>query len=259
MRGLIIHAHLLNLRKQRPIGRDLTDQWAETCQFTPMSDLILHYAPDNASLVIRLALTNLELPFETRLVDRANRAQRSPDYLAINPNGLIPTLVTPDGAIFETAAILLWLDHHYGGLMPAASRPRADALKWLIWIANTLHPAQRMLFYPDTYTDGDIEALRAPTRRRIAHLLTLLSNATDADWIEAAPSAPAYYLAPLLRWCALYGGEAWFDLAAHPRLFAFAQRMEETPAALRAMNAEGLGPTPFSRPQLPNPPEGSAL
>ncbi|MCF2904418.1 glutathione S-transferase family protein [Octadecabacter sp. CECT 8868] len=224
-----------------------------------MTKLILHYAPDNASLIIRLALDHLNLPFETVLVDRASGAQRDPAYLAINPNGLIPTLITQDGPIFETAAILLWLNDRFGALMPTDQPARTSTLKWLIWIGNSLHPSQRMMFYPDTYTDGDAEDLRAPTRRRIAHLLTVLSDADDADWLEKPPSAPSFYLAPLLRWCAIYGGDRWFDLADYPRLFAFAQRMEQTEPVLRAIRAEGLGDRPFTAPKPPNPPEGSAV
>ena len=83
--------------------------------------LRLHYAPDNASLCIRLALEELGLPYETVLVNRATHAQRSPAYLALNPNGLIPVLETPDGPLFETGAILLWLADTHGGLRPFAS------------------------------------------------------------------------------------------------------------------------------------------
>ena len=58
---------------------------------------LLHFAPDNASLCIRLALEELRLPYQTALVDRDINAQRSPAYLALNPNGLIPVLETPHG------------------------------------------------------------------------------------------------------------------------------------------------------------------
>ena len=220
---------------------------------------VLHYAPDNASLIIRLALDVLDQPYDTRLVDRSSNAQSSPAYLALNPNGLIPTLETGDGVMFETAAILLYLHEQHGALMPDSGAARAAALKWLVWLGNTLHPSQRMLFYPHLYTDGDIEDLRAPTRARITRLLTLLETATDTDWLEGPPSAMSCYLAPLLRWCAIYGGPSWFDLADHPRLMDFAQRMEQTEATLRAIVAEGLGPHPFTAPKRPNPPEGSAL
>lgn len=221
--------------------------------------MILHYAPDNASLCIRLALIHLDVPFDTVLVDRSRHAQRDPSYLALNPNGLIPTLETPQGVMFETGAILLWLDEQHGSLLPATGADRAMALKWLFWLSNTLHPSQRMMFYPDTYSDGDPEDVRAPIRRRIARLLQVLSDAPDAGWLEGPPSAMAWYLAPLLRWCALYGGDTWFTLSDFPRLMEFAKRIEHSDVAMKAALAEGLGPTPFSAPRLPNPPEGTAV
>ena len=49
----------------------------------------LHYAPDNASLVIRLVLEELGQPYETVLVDRKAQAQNSPEYRALNPGGLV--------------------------------------------------------------------------------------------------------------------------------------------------------------------------
>ena len=95
----------------------------------------LHYAPDNASLIIRLALEELELPYETVLVDRARTAQQSAEYLALNPNGLIPVLETPHGALFETGAILLWLADTEGKLAPPPeSAARGNFLKWLFFV-----------------------------------------------------------------------------------------------------------------------------
>ena len=88
-----------------------------------MSPYRLHYAPDNASLIVRLALEELGRPYETVLVDRRAKAQRSPAYLALNPAGRIPTLETPDGPISETGAILLWLADRHGALAPAAGDP----------------------------------------------------------------------------------------------------------------------------------------
>ena len=68
---------------------------------------VLHYAPDNASLIVRLVLTELNQPFETALVDRRVRAQDGAAYRALNPNGLIPALDRPGGAICEIGAILM--------------------------------------------------------------------------------------------------------------------------------------------------------
>lgn len=224
-------------------------------------NLRLHYAPDNASLCVRLALEELELPYETVLVDRRLKQQRSDSYLAMNPNGLIPVLETPSGPMFETGAILLWLADTHGRLMPNHDNAaRAHALQWLFWIANTLHPAQRMLFYPDQYTNGPTDELR--TRERLIANLNILETAQNADWIDSdVATAQSCYLGPMLRWCRLYGADvSWFDLAGNwPRLYRFAQRIELRAATQKAAQAEGLGPNPFSDPILPNPPEGSAI
>ena len=220
---------------------------------------LLNYAPDNASLCVRLALLRLGVAFEARLVDRGARGQKAPAYLALNPNGLIPVLETPDGPMFETGAILLWLaDRHGCGLAPAPDHPdRARVLPWLFWIANTLHPALRVLFYPDQHVAGDAGPLVARTRERVAAMLDTLEAVALAPWLGAERSFLLdCYLCPLLRWLAIYprDGTAWFDLARWPDLLAVARRMETRPEAL----AEGLGATPFTRPRLAIPPEGSA-
>lgn len=223
--------------------------------------LRLHYAPDNASLCVRLALEELDVSYETVLVDRAANAQKSQQFLALNPNGLIPVLETSHGPMFETGAILLWLADTYKELMPLASDPeRVHSLQWLFWLSNTLHPTQRMLFYPTQYIDSDVEALRLTTRRKIREKLDLLDNASHADWLDAdEPSIMGCYLGPLLRWCALYGGGIdQAGLQRWPRLSAFAKRAEQRTATRRAALVEGLGPTPFSNPHHCNPPEGSA-
>lgn len=213
----------------------------------------LHYAPDNASLCVRLALEEMAVPYTAVLVDRAVKAQKSSPYLALNPNGLIPVLETADGPMFETAAILLHLSEVHGALIPGG--PRQYALQWLFWMANTLHPTQRMQFYPEQY--GVDQAM---TRARLPALLNIINAAHKAPWLDTdAPTIQGCYLGPLLRWCALYGGNDGFTLAKWPRLLAFAQRIEQRPASLRAARAEGLGATPFSSASPPNPPEGSAL
>lgn len=220
---------------------------------------VLHYAPDNASLIVRLALDHVGADYETRLVDRRRGQQRSPAFLALNPNGLIPALETPDGVMTETGAILLYLSERHAGLMPDGGPARAMALKWLFWLSNTLHPAQRLMFYPDQYCTGDAETLRAPGRDRIARMLGILSDSADAPWLDGRPCAMGFYLGPLLRWLDLYGGRNWFTLSTFPRLMTFAQQLETVPAVTQAAAAEGLGPKPFSAPTVPNPPEGSAL
>lgn len=224
--------------------------------------LRLHYAPDNASLCVRLALEELGLAYETTLVDRRMDAQKSDAYLALNPNGLIPVLETSQGPLFETAAILFWLAENQERLIaPVGSPARMHDIQWMIWLANTLHPTLRMAFYPRQYADGDPEPTHRMAAQRLTAHLDVISEATSAGWlVSAEPSIHACYLGPMLRWAALYGGgDAWFTLARWPRLAAFAKRFEARDSVLAAAAAEGLGPTPFSNPQPCNPPKGAAL
>lgn len=229
----------------------------------------LHYAPDNASMIIRMALEEMGLSYETVLVDRAVNAQKSAGFLSLNPNGLIPVLETPDGPLFETGAILLWLADTHGQMAPTPdSAQRGLFLKWLFFLSNTLHPALRMMFYADQYVGSCPEAqaqLRGHMQGEIARHLTTLDRlaAEKPGWFGGNDhSILDIYLAPMLRWIALYaepGGLAgWFDVARWPHLHDIAARLNHCPAAQAAIKAEGLGPTPFTDPQYPNPPEGSA-
>lgn len=227
-----------------------------------MSTYILHYAPDNASLIIRLALEASGQPYRAVLVDRATSAQTSDAYLALNPHGLIPVLECPDGAIFETGAILLWLADRQGGLAPETDSPeRADFLKWLFFISNTVHPALRMTFYPEKYAGADPAhqaALRSTMQAALSrHLKSLDERAANGPFDMAIQ----FYLAALLRWCVLYPVQKdhdWFDLDDLPHLKAMCLSLETLPCTIAAQEAEGLGPTPFSEPRYATPPQGSA-
>lgn len=222
----------------------------------------LHYAPDNASLIVRLVLEELGLPYQTTLVDRAARGQKAPGYLALNPNGLIPVLETPDGAMFETGAILLWLADRHGMLAPAPDDPaRAGFLKWLFFVSNTVHPTLRMTFYPDQYVGDDPAAqaaLRAQGKASLARYLGMLSGAEHMA--PPAPTILTLYLACLLRWMALYpvDDHDWFHIGNWPPLHAMALRLEDCHSVAAAIHAEGLGQTPFTAPRHAAPPEGSA-
>ena len=228
---------------------------------------VLHYAPDNASLIIRLALEHAGLNFRTVLVDRTNAEQTKPPYRALNPNGLIPVLETPHGPLFETGAILLWLADTHGGLGPAPTDPaRGDFLKWLFFVSNTIHPALRMLFYPEKFIAADsATALRHGLQHHLHISFGALDQvaATKPAWLGALdPTVLDFYMAGVLRWPALYPRDAdrsWFDLSRYPALAQLCAHLETLPCTHALQNAEGLGDTPFTAPHPPTPPEGSAI
>jgi len=231
---------------------------------------VLHYAPDNASGIVRVALEELGLPYRATLVDRAARAQHAPAYRALNPLGQIPVLETAEGPIFETGAILLWLSEVHGGLAPAPGAPgRGRYLTWLFFLSNTVHADLLRLFYPQRYVaPAEIGGHHARMADRIAgHFGQLDRIAAAGDGAvfrlvaeDAAPGLIDIYAGFLMRWSVLYpyDGPRWFEAVRFPHLHAMARRLERRPSALAVAKAEGLGPTPFSAPRLPEPPEGSA-
>ena len=71
--------------------------------------LRLHYAPGNASLIVHIVLEEIGAPFELRYVDREQAAHKSAEYLALNPNGLIPVLVDDETGGAPGAPLVFFL------------------------------------------------------------------------------------------------------------------------------------------------------
>lgn len=228
---------------------------------------VLHYAPDNASLIVRLALEELGVPYRTALVDRSVKAHRGAAYRALNPAGRIPTLETPQGPISETGAILLWLGETHGVLLPGAgAAERGAVLNWLFFIANTLHPEAIQSFYVHRYgPEPAWPEMRAALRARVAaHLAVLETEAVArcAGWFcGQTPSALDLYVAGILRWMQLYARAepGWLDTGALPRLMDMCARLETRPSCAALSAAEGMSATPFTAPERANPPEGKVF
>jgi glutathione S-transferase len=219
---------------------------------------LLHYTPDSSSLIIRLLMEEAGLPYRTARVDHDARRADSDGYRSINPTGLIPALETPQGVVFETGAILLWLcDRH--GLGPDNAAPaRTALLKWLFFLSNTLHAELRLLFYPQDYVQKAAQTdHHARVSARLKRHFTLIDAAVaDTPGLFAPGGLLAPYIVCLMRWSVLYAGgsQPWFVLADYPALANMAQRLETRPATHRLIAAEGLGPAPFTalRPATPS-------
>jgi len=223
---------------------------------------VLYGYPDNASLVVRLALEELELPYRDVLVDRRVGEHRGEAYRALNPRGLIPVLVDEEKQVtlFETAAILLYLADGCGGLGPGPERSeeRGEFLKWLFFLSNTLHADARILFYADRYVDdpGDAPSVRAKMKARLKLHLGLLDEALrahDSPWLLASGlSACDFYLAAITRWVRIYPAGGTLDSKVFeelPHLKALLTELETRPAVLSAFEKEGIPGSPFLDPQ----------
>jgi glutathione S-transferase len=217
--------------------------------------IALHYFPGNASLIPHILLNELQLPFELRLVDRSQNAQKSAAYLQLNPNGLIPVL--EDGALvlYETAAICLHLvdTHAAAGLAPApGTAERAHFYKWIAWLTNSLQATLTHYFYPERMVDAGNEAGAAQVRHhaqvRIGGLLDQMDRhlaSHGGPWMMGASyGALDPYAFVLCRWTRGFSGPASAPARERPYLRPYLQRMLARPAVRRALATEQL-PEPW--------------
>ena len=99
--------------------------------------ITLYAAPMSSATPVVHAIEELEVPHELILLDLQAGDQKKADFLALNPNGKVPTLVVDGTPAFEALAIMQWLGDRYGverGLWPAADAPeRLEAVSWSTW------------------------------------------------------------------------------------------------------------------------------
>jgi glutathione S-transferase len=141
----------------------------------------LHYFPDNASLAPHFLLAEMDADYELRLVDRNSNAQKSKEYLKLNPAGRIPTLVHNDLVVFESAAICIHiceLDLASRFIPPLGHANRPLFFQWLAYLNNTLQSEFMLWRYPENHTTDakSIEGIKAAQDSRLVGILALLDN-----------------------------------------------------------------------------------
>jgi glutathione S-transferase len=216
---------------------------------------VLHYYPDTASLAPRMVLAELGVQHRCALIDRAAGVLSSPAYRALHPLGQIPALETPDGPMFETAAILLYLADRHPGLAPAPDAPaRAAFLSWFFFTSTNIHTTLLQLFYPDRSAgEACVPAVQSHARARMTIYLQSLDHAATGspDWLpNDRPSALGYYIAMLLHWLGQFGADhpLQVNCADYPALYKVLVMLEAQHATQIIAEDEGLGPTPFTAP-----------
>jgi glutathione S-transferase len=209
----------------------------------------LHYAPGNASMTPHMLLEELGVPFELKRVDRENNAHKSPAYLKMNPNGLIPVLVDGDLVLYESAAIVLHLvdTHPAAGLAPAVgTAERAQFYKWLVWFAASLIPQFQIYFYSERYVaagnaSGAAE-VKAAIEKKIEGLIdqleTQLASHGGAWLMGDRFCALDPYAFMLSRWTRGMRRPA----GTLPHIAPYLQRMLARPAVQKVFAVEGLSP-----------------
>jgi glutathione S-transferase len=150
----------------------------------------LYYLAGSCALAPHIALELSGLPYEAIRVERGK--QTDPSYLAINPLGRVPALVTPDhDTITEVPAVLCYIADMAPDrrLLPdVGTRERYEALRWMAYLASTVHPALGRLWRAERFADaaciGSVErAAAAQLASDFAYIDTQIAN---RKWITGA-------------------------------------------------------------------------
>lgn len=201
----------------------------------------LYYAPGAASMVVHWLLIEFGAKHELRRLDLDAKDQKRPEYLALNPRGVVPTLLVHGEPLTESAALVMHLaDAHpsFGMAPEPGSVERGRYYQWILFLANTVMPAFRTWWYPHE-APGEPEAAKANAERRIHEAWDLLeAHLAKRGPYLLGPSVCAadFLLCMLMRWSRKMARPAteWPQLAAH------AQRMKARPSFRTLYEREGL-------------------
>ena len=167
----------------------------------------LFYAPGSAAMGTRVMLEEIGAPYELieSTIDMVK--PRPPEQIAINPNGWIPVLKWEDSAMYECAAITVFLcdRHPEAGLAPALDDPtRGLYLQTLVYFSNSVQNAFQLNYYPDRFADTPEDEPSAQKRgiRRLRETWSVINDQIgDNRWMLGERfSALDIYLFMLTTW-----------------------------------------------------------
>ncbi len=201
--------------------------------------LKLYFAPGSCALASHIALEEAGAAYDAVRLNLANGDQRTPDYLAINPKGRVPALVTEHGVLTETPAILAYIaqTHPAADLLPTDAWNLARAQSFMSYLCSTVHVAHAHKGRGSRWSDDPavIEGLKVKVTRNMADCFALIERDMFAGpWVMgAAYSVCDAYLFTLASWLKGDG----VDIAAYPAIADHFARMTQRPATARAMTA----------------------
>jgi len=206
-------------------------------------DLKLYYGPGACSFASHIALEELGFPYETQKLNLQEGDQRKPEYLKLNPNGRVPTLVVDGKPLTENVAILTFLGGGFPdkGLWPKETWSQAMLLSAMAWLSNTMHPAYGHIVRAARYSDDAAaqETIKAKARVTFGDYLKQVDG-----WLGKTPKwmmGKQYtvgdgYLLVFYRWANRNG----YDVKAMANYTRHANDMLARPAVKKVMADEGI-------------------
>lgn len=202
----------------------------------------LYWSPATASMAVHWMLIELGVPHELVRLDLEGKQHKTAEYLKLNPNGVVPTLVVDGSPRYECAALVMMLAerHPEAGFSPALGTPaRADYLMWTVHLANTLQPAYRAWFYPDEPAGAAYQdAAKAVARTRIEATWDRVEvHLADRAYMTGdTVSALDFYATMLMRWSRNMPKPA----TTWPAIARYVARMKARPSFRALYEREGL-------------------
>ncbi|TAN48610.1 MAG: glutathione S-transferase family protein [Betaproteobacteria bacterium] len=209
--------------------------------------LELYFAPGACSFVPHVGLEAIRAAtgaaFEPKLVKLHRGEHKTPEYLAMNPNGQVPVLVVDGQPLTQIVAICDFLDRSFpqAAMLPTETWARAQAMSQLAWMNNTVHPTFTHVFRSSDFAES--EAAQAEVRKvAAAHYRGLLeriqswiANASPY-WYGARITFHDAYAFTLLRW----GGFAGVDPESLPAYKAYIERVMAAPPVAVVLERERI-------------------
>lgn len=203
--------------------------------------LKFYYAPHTCALASHIALEQAGADYETVRVDFATNAQRTPEYLAINPKGRVPALVTDRGVLTETPAILQFICQSYphAGLAPLDDVfALAQVQSFNSYLCSTLHVAHahRMRGYRWADDPSAIAEMQRKAPQAVGECFALVEREMfKGPWVMGDTYGICdMYLFTFAQWLEADG----VDLKKLPKVVDHRRRMSELPAVRRVVAAE---------------------
>lgn len=200
----------------------------------------LYSAPGTCSTAMHIALEWIGKPYEVDHLDHA--AMKAPDYLELNPSGVVPTLVEDDLALPEGMAILLYLvDRHPDAKIGPApgSTDRKDLHRWLAYLTGTLPPYFWLHFTPMCFTtdpEGQA-AVQAASHILIDKALTQIDQHLEGrEWMVGDRRSVAdAFLYPMASW----GYDLDKPTSVYPNIDRILRKLVSDPAVQKVHEMQG--------------------